>query len=148
MICCYRSVCFWGGLDLAIFRVLGVCQNIHLNKLNLALGVLRNKSSDTKYIHACRQWSAIFFWNRSRDCSVYTTSEDGVLRRTLAQMFQRTWFLFCLFRVEGVKRTAKSISPLMSCDIIIAIRQLYSASEIVTGLLWRRSGKPRMTTQH
>ena len=30
---------------------------------------------------ACRQWSAIFFLNRSRDCSVYTTSKDGVLRR-------------------------------------------------------------------
>ena len=52
------------------------------------------------------------FWDRSRDCSVYTTSEDGVLRRTPAQMFQRTCFLFCLFRVEGVKRTAKSSLPL------------------------------------
>ena len=52
------------------------------------------------------------FWNRSRDCSVYTTSDDGLLRRTPAQMFQRTWFLFCLFGVEGVKRTAKSSLPL------------------------------------
>ena len=50
----------------------------------------------------------LIFWNRSRDCSVYTTSEDGVLRRMPAQMFQSTWFLFCLFGVEGVKRTAKS----------------------------------------
>ena len=30
------------------------------------------------------------FLNRSRDCSVYTPLEDGVLRRTPAQMFQRT----------------------------------------------------------
>ena len=51
------------------------------------------------------------FWNRSRDCSVCTTSEDGVLRRTPAQLFQWTWFLFCLFGVEGVKRTAKSSLP-------------------------------------
>ena len=51
------------------------------------------------------------FWDRSRDCSVYTTLEDGVLQRTPAQMFQRTWFLFYLFGVEGVKRTAKSSLP-------------------------------------
>ena len=57
------------------------------------------------------QCSAILFWNRSRDCSVYTTLEDGVLWRTPAQVFQRTWFLFCLFGVEGVKRTAKSSLP-------------------------------------
>ena len=60
----------------------------------------------------CRQCSAILFWNRSwRDCSVCTTLEDGVLRRTPAQVFQRTRFLFCLFGVEGVKRTAKSSPP-------------------------------------
>ena len=33
---------------------------------------------------------AILFWNRSRDCSVYTTLEDGVLLHTPAQVFQRT----------------------------------------------------------
>ena len=60
----------------------------------------------------CRQCCAILFWNRSRDCSVCITLEDGVLRRTPAQVFQCTWFLFCLFGVEGVKRTAKSSLPL------------------------------------
>ena len=53
-------------------------------------------------------------WNMSRDCSVYTTSEYGVLWRTTAQMFQRTWFLFCLSGIEGVKRTAKSSLPQVS----------------------------------
>ena len=52
-----------------------------------------------------RQCSAILFRNTSHDCSVHTTSEDRVLRRTPAHMFQRTWFLFCLFGVEGGKRT-------------------------------------------
>ena len=63
--------------------------------------------------HTCWQCSAILFWNMSRDCSVYTTSEHGVLQRTPAQMFQHTWFLFCLFGVEGVKGTAKSSLPLL-----------------------------------
>ena len=44
-----------------------------------------------------------------------TTPEDGVLRCTPAHLFQRTqWFLFCLFGVEGVKRTAESSPPLVS----------------------------------
>ena len=67
------------------------------------------------------------FWNRSRDCSVYTTSKDGVLRRTPAQMFQCTWFMFCLFGVEGVKRTAKSSLPLFIGQVVL--RQLYSSSD-------------------
>ena len=50
-----KTTLSWGGLDLAIFRVLGVRQTIHLNKQNWALGVLWNKSSDTKYVQACRR---------------------------------------------------------------------------------------------
>ena len=43
-------------------------------------------SSGGVFCSAC----GAFIWNRSRDCSVCTTSKDGVLRRTPAQMFQRT----------------------------------------------------------
>ena len=72
----------------------------------------QNLSGKTENISVqCKQCSAILFWDRSRDCSVYITSEDGVLLRTPAQVFQCTWFLSCLFWVEGFKRTAKSSLP-------------------------------------
>ena len=80
------------------------------------------------------------FWNRSRDCSVCTTWEEGVLRRTPAQMFQHTWFLFCLFGVEGVKRTAKSSLPL-EIGVLhhVASRTGGCHSRLVTGTLHYRN---------
>ena len=71
-------------------------------------------------LHISVQWrhcSTILFWNRSRDCSVYTILENEVLWCTCTctpvQVFQRNWFLFCmyLFGVEVVKETAKSSPP-------------------------------------
>ena len=61
----------------------------------------------------CRQCSAILFWNRSRDCSVYTTLEDGVAGVRRYRCSSTTWLLFCLFGVKGVKGTAKSRADLI-----------------------------------
>ena len=84
----------------------------------------------------CRQCSAILFWNRSRDCSVCTTLEDGVLWRTPAQLFQRTWFPFCLFGVEGVKRTAKSSLPLVTSTVeaesLLCVRLFKAAHDLAS----------------
>ena len=57
--------------------------------------------------------SAILFWNRSRDCSVYTTLEVGVAGVRRYRCSSTTWLLFCLFGVKGVKGTAKSSLPRM-----------------------------------
>ena len=43
-----------------------------------------------------------------------TPSRKTEYALVLQQRFQCTWFLFCLFRVKGIKRTAKSILPLES----------------------------------
>ena len=73
----------------------------------------------------CWQCSALLFWNRSRDCSVYTTSEYGVLWRTPAQVSLHTWFLFCLFGVEGVKGTAKSSLSLVFSSLSLPEETFY-----------------------
>ena len=80
--------------------------NDHIFSIWIIIGTYRERLKNIWV--QCRQCSAMLFWNRSRDCSVCTTLEDGVLHRTPAQVFQGTWFQFCLF---GVKRTAKSCLP-------------------------------------
>ena len=60
------------------------------------LEVLPATPMQIKWLSTCRQCSTILFRNRSHDFSVCTTSEDRVRRSTSAQLFQHTWFLFCL----------------------------------------------------
>ena len=69
-------------------------RSIHVKKVMKLLAFIfeqssyQNLSGKTENISV--QCSAILFWSRSCDCSVYTTSEDGVLLCTPAQVFQRT----------------------------------------------------------
>ena len=109
--------------------------------------IIRTHQESLKNISVqCRQYSAILFLNRSRDRSVCTTLEDGVLQHTPAQVFQRTWFLFCLFGVEGVKRAAKSSLPKISILSVRSFRNKETAksspSQIMTDV--RTISQPKL----
>ena len=83
--------------------------NYHIFSIWINIRTYRKRQKNISV--QCRQCSAILFWNRSRDCSVYTTLEDGVAGVRRYRCSSTTWLLFCLFGVKGVKGTAKSSLP-------------------------------------
>ena len=85
--------------------------NYHIFSISIIIRTYRKRQKNISV--QCRQCSSILFWNRSCDCSVYTTLEDGVAGVRRYRCSSTTWLLFCLFGVKGVKGTAKSSLPLM-----------------------------------
>ena len=91
---CNRK-CIWmyslGRTWFRNFRVLGLRQNSHLKQVKLGTLETNQAIQIFPFMQAVLRH---FILNRSRDCSVYTSSEDRALRRTPAHVSQRTWFLF------------------------------------------------------
>ena len=99
------------------FRVLVVRQNSHLKQVKLGTSeysavnqaIQRFPYTQAVIRHLVLEQVMWLFCLPSHKMGI-------PLRSTPAQMFQHIWFLFCMFGVEGVKRTAKSSLPFMKIN--------------------------------